>query len=115
MTTVTNLLRDLPSAAAAEVFETLLERPGLKLERIVSEGQTTPEDDWYDQESDEWVLLLAGAARLAIEVGSGDLEERDLVPGDALLLPARCRHRVTWTDPLRPTIWLGLHVTPPAA
>ncbi|WP_420347498.1 cupin [Pelagibius sp.] len=115
MIPVTNLLRDLPSAAAGEVFETLLERPGVKLERIVSEGQTTPEDDWYDQDRDEWVLLLAGAARLTVEVAGGAPEDRDMVPGDAILLPAHCRHRVAWTDPDRPTVWLGLHVTPARA
>ena len=107
MTSIVNLLRDLPSAQQEEVFESLLTRPGLKLERIVSQGQITPEGAWYDQEEDEWVLLLSGSARLAIE-GEG---EKDLAPGDALLLPAHCRHRVSWTDPLRPTIWLALHVT----
>ena len=106
MTAPRNLLRSLPPAAAEEVFEILLERPGVKLERIVSRGQTTPEGEWYDQDWDEWVLLLAGAARLTIE-GEG---ETDLGPGDALLLPAHCRHRVAWTDPLRPTLWLALHV-----
>ena len=107
MTRVTNLLRNLPGATTDEVFESLLERPGLKLERIVSWGQTTPEGEWYDQDQDEWVMVLAGAARLEIE-GEG---EKDLAPGDALMLPAHCRHRVSWTDPLRPTIWLALHVT----
>ncbi len=107
MTRVTNLLRELPNAASEEVFESLLQRPGLKLERIISLGQITPEGAWYDQDQDEWVMVLAGAARLEVE-GEG---ETDLVPGDALLLPAHCRHRVSWTDPLRPTIWLALHIT----
>ncbi|WP_422366156.1 cupin domain-containing protein [Pelagibius sp.] len=111
MTSKANLLRDLPPAASEEIFETLLQRPGVKLERIISSGQTTPEGECYDQEEDEWVLLLAGAAKLAVEGGAGTMEEHDLAPGDALLLPAHCRHRVTWTDPLRPTIWLALHVS----
>ena len=108
MTEPRNLLRALPAATAEEIFEVLLERPGVKLERIVSRGQTTPEGEWYDQDWDEWVLLLAGAARLTIE-GEGEAET-ELGPGDALLLPAHCRHRVSWTDPLRPTLWLALHV-----
>lgn len=109
MTPKTNLLRDLPPAAPAEIFETLLQRRDVKLERIVSRGQTTPEGEWHDQEEDEWILLLAGAARLTID-GEGD---HDLAPGDALLLAARHRHRIAWTDPMRPTIWLALHL--PAA
>ncbi len=106
VTTSRNLLEDLPPPAPAEDFETLLQRPGLKLERIVSYGQTTPEGEWYDQEQDEWVVLLAGAARLLIE-GEG---EQELKPGDAVMLPAHCRHRVTWTDPAQPTVWLALHL-----
>jgi cupin 2 domain-containing protein len=78
----------------------------VKLERIVSHGHATPEAGWYDQEQDEWVMLLAGAAGLLIE-GEG---ERALAPGDALLLPAHCRHRVTWTAPDQPTVWLALHL-----
>lgn len=104
---ITNLLRGLPLASPDEVFETLLQAPGVKLERIVSRGQTTPEGEWYDQGWDEWVMLLAGAARLLVE---DEDEEITLEPGDALLLPAHCRHRVTWTDPAQPTLWLALHV-----
>ena len=103
---ITNLMRGLPPASPDEVFEILLQGPGVTLERIVSRGQTTPEGEWYDQNWDEWVMLLAGAARLLIE----DEGEVTLEPGDALLLPARCRHRVTWTDPAQPTLWLALHV-----
>jgi cupin 2 domain-containing protein len=110
MTGIVNLLKDLPAAAPDEVFETLLARPGVKLERIVSRGQITPEGEWYDQDQDEWVLLLAGAARLTIQTAGAGEDEKDLAPGDALLLPAHCRHRVSWTDPQRPTVWLALHL-----
>ena len=106
MTRKKNLLTDLPSAGPEEAFEILLQRPGVRLERIVSHGQTTPAGEWYDQEQDEWVMLLSGAARLTIE-GEPDAE---LAPGDALLLPAHCRHRVAWTDPAKATVWLALHL-----
>lgn len=106
MTKTRNLLQDLPPAAPGEAFEALLQRRNVTLERIVSRGQTTPDGEWYDQDRDEWVLLLSGAARLLIE-GEG---ETALGPGDTLLLPAHRRHRVTWTDPTRPTVWLTLHV-----
>lgn len=101
-----NLLAPLPDARGAEVFTTLLDRPGVRIERIVSQGQATPPDAPYDQPHDEWVLLLAGAARLWID-GAG---ERDLAPGDALLIPAHTRHRVTRTQTEPPTVWLAVHL-----
>ncbi|WP_254070318.1 cupin domain-containing protein [Acidisphaera sp. L21] len=103
---MTNLLDDLPDATAAEVFTTLLARPGIRVERIVSHGQATPVDAPYDQPHDEWLLLLRGAAGLWLE---GEAE-RTLRSGDTLLIPAHCRHRVTWTAPNEPTVWLAIHL-----
>lgn len=100
-----NLLSQLPAAQPNEVFESLLRHPGFHLERILSWGQVTPEGEWYDQAQNEWVLLLAGAARLLVE----GQEALALGPGDAVLLPAHCRHRVIWTDPEKATVWLALH------
>lgn len=101
-----NLFEDLAAAASGELFTELLRRPRVRLERIVSMGQTTPADQPYDQDHDEWVLLVRGGARLWIE-GEG---ERTLRPGDHLLIPARRRHRVTWTKPNAPTVWVALHL-----
>ena len=103
---IANLLDDLPPAGSDEVFEPLLERAGVRLERIVSSGQSTPPDAWYDQEQDEWVMIVAGAARLCIE-GQGVF---DMKAGDSVFLPAHCRHRVEWTDPRQQTVWLALHL-----
>ncbi|HWJ71335.1 MAG TPA: cupin domain-containing protein [Sphingobium sp.] len=104
-----NLLAPLPDARGAEVFTALLARPGVRIERIVSQGQVTPPDAPYDQPHDEWVLLLAGAARLWMD-GTG---EHDLAPGDALLIPAHVRHAVTWTQADPPTVWLAVHLDGP--
>ena len=101
-----NILTGLPDARGGEIFETLVERNGVRVERIVSRGQTTPEGEWYDQAGDEWVLVVAGRAGLLIE---GEATPRELGPGDYLHLPARCRHRVAWTDPDSPTVWLAVH------
>ena len=101
-----NILANLPDASAGEVFETLVEGGGVRIERIVSRGQATPAGEWYDQPWDEWVLVVAGRAGLLIE---GEPEPRELAPGDHLLLPARCRHRVAWTVPDTPTVWLAVH------
>jgi cupin 2 domain-containing protein len=77
----------------------------VKIERIVSRGHATPEGEWYDQERHEFVLLVQGAARLAWADGS----ETALAPGDWLHIPARQKHRVTWTDPDQDSIWLAVH------
>lgn len=103
---VMSLLSDLPDARQAEIFQTLLEQSGLKLERIISWGQATPEGEWYDQDHDEWVLLVTGAASLQM---AGESVPRQLNPGDWLYLPAHCQHRVSWTTPDRETVWLAVH------
>ncbi len=95
-----------PGSPEREIFTELLSRPGLRIERIVSRGQCSPPGFWYDQPQGEWVLLQAGAALLQIE---GEAEPRRLQPGDWIDLPPRCRHRVTWTDPEEPTLWLAVH------
>lgn len=105
MSPVANLLADLPDASAGEVFTDLLARPGCRIERIVSRGQATPPDRPYRQAHDEWVLLLAGTARIAM-----DGAETALAPGEHLLIPAGTLHRVTFTDPDRPTVWLAIHL-----
>ncbi len=96
---------------ADEITETLCQGRGVRIERIVSTGQITPEGQWYDQDGDEFVLVVAGAARLLIE---GEAQDRELAAGDWLLLPAHCRHRVTWTDADKPTVWLAVHLAPTA-
>ena len=100
-----SLFADLPDGSGPEHFSELLGRPGLRIERIVSHGQCSPPGFWYDQPRDEWVLLLRGAAGLLIQ---GEAERR-LGPGDFVHLPARQRHRVTWTAAGEPTVWLALH------
>ena len=89
-----------------EWVEILTERSGLRIERIVSTGQATPKDQWYDQAWDEFVLLVTGAARLRIE---GEVDDRPMRAGDWIVLPAHCRHRVEWTQGQPPTIWLAIH------
>jgi cupin 2 domain-containing protein len=100
------LFEALTERRAEEEFSTLIEAPGLRLERIVSTGQATAAGKWYDQPRPEWVVLLTGSAGLLI---AGEAEPRRLVPGDWLLIPAGVRHRVEWTDADRPTVWLALH------
>lgn len=62
-----NIFANLPSALSAEQIDILLSTPGVKIERIVSHGQTSPEGFWYDQDDNEWVMVVAGAASVLIE------------------------------------------------
>ena len=100
-----NLLRDLPDARADEVIDGLVAAPGVRIERIVSHGQASPPGFWYDQEEAEWVLLLQGAARLRF---ADEPAPRLLGPGDHVHIAPRRRHRVEWTDPQQPTVWLAV-------
>jgi cupin 2 domain-containing protein len=103
---IRNLFIDLQSVRSKETVETLLENREFILERIVSTGQSTQEGQWYDQERDEWVVLLSGGAGLFFE---GEDEVKVLRPGDYLFIPAHKRHRLEWTDKRVPTVWLALH------
>jgi cupin 2 domain-containing protein len=94
-----------PDAGSAERFEALLSRPGLRIERIVSQGHASPAGFWYDQADGEWVLVLAGAARLRFE---DETDAHLLGPGDWVDIAPHRRHRVDWTDPTVATIWLAV-------
>jgi cupin 2 domain-containing protein len=101
-----NFFSEVPLQSPAEVMEILLQTDSCRLERIISSGQATPAGEWYDQDRPEWVLLLTGKAGLLFE---NESEMIIMKPGDYLHIPAHRRHRVEWTDPDRPTIWLALH------
>ncbi|MCW8919519.1 MAG: cupin domain-containing protein [Gammaproteobacteria bacterium] len=101
-----NLFNLTPQRLPQELCETLLQRQGVRLERIVSHAHTTPPGEWYDQAWDEWVVLLSGSATLKFESG----ELMPLTPGDHLLIPAHCRHRVESTDKRQQSVWLALHL-----
>jgi cupin 2 domain-containing protein len=101
-----NLFDDIPGALQAEEIRTLIAAGALRLVRIVSIGQATPPGAWLDQADHEWVVLLKGSAGLRLD---GEAAARTLSPGDHLLIPAHCRHRVEWTAADEPTVWLALH------
>lgn len=101
-----NLYAGIPDDLPGEIFETLAASDHVRIERIVSRGQASPPGFWYDQDGAEWVILLAGNARLLFK---GPDETVDLSPGDWVNIPAHRRHRVEWTDPDRETVWLAVH------
>jgi len=99
----------VPQPPAGEVIDELMHFGRLRVERIVSHGECSPPGFWYDQDEDEWVTLLAGAARLRYEDGGRVV---DLVPGDAEFIGAHVRHRVDWTAPDEETVWLAVFSAP---
>jgi cupin 2 domain-containing protein len=100
------IFTDIPVQLPIELCQTLFSKPTIRIERIVSKGHCSAENEWYDQNQDEWVILLQGAARLTFAQST----PVDLKPGDYLLIPAHCRHRVDWTDPDMESIWLAIHI-----
>jgi cupin 2 domain-containing protein len=100
-----NVFANIPQNAPQEIFETLLTAPTMRIERIISTGQATPENQWYDQDENEWILLLSGEAALRFENETAD---RVLTKGDYLHIPAHARHRVQWTSDIEPTVWLAI-------
>ena len=100
-----NLLASPTGAGPEEVTEVLAGSDVVRIERIVSSGQSSPPGFWYDQEEDEWVALLSGAAALTLRDPDETIQLR---PGDHLLIPAGRPHRVEWTSPDGQTIWLAV-------
>lgn len=101
-----NLFENIPAELPAELIEEIVTGSEFRAERIISRGHASPDGFWYDQEENELVVLLQGSAGLRLE---NQDELIVLQPGDYLLIPGHCRHRVEWTDTTRETIWLALH------
>jgi cupin 2 domain-containing protein len=90
-----------------EIFETIVNGKGdFKVERIVSNGQITPDDQVYDQDKDEIVFLLQGEARLFF---LEDNREVTMNKGSYVFIKARCKHRVTYTSSEPPCVWIAVH------
>ncbi|MBY0324517.1 MAG: cupin domain-containing protein [Reyranella sp.] len=100
-----NLFAALPARQADEQIDLLVDKAGVRIERIVSTGQASPPGFWYDQADDELVVLLSGAAQLRFEEGV----TLDMKPGDWVEIPAHVRHRVEATQAEPPTVWLAVH------
>lgn len=101
----TNIFADIPKQWHEELFENIISKDSLKIERIISKGHISPNSGWYDQENDEWVIVLQGEAVLSFE----NKEEVRLKAGDYINIPAHTKHKVSWTLPEKETIWLAIH------
>lgn len=104
-----NLYENIPENAPDELFTELLKAENVRIERIVSFGQASPEEFWYEQQENEWVLLLEGSATLRFDDGSSVV----MKCGDYLNIPAGQRHRVERTDSKERTVWLAVFYPSP--
>jgi cupin 2 domain-containing protein len=106
-----NIFAYIPGKLADEQFTELLSTPHVRIERIVSTGHSSPPGHFYDQDRAEWVLVLQGSAKVLFE---GEPEPIALGRGDHMHIPPHVRHRVEWTSPDEPTVWLAIHWQPDA-
>lgn len=98
-----NILKDILIDKSKEEFTDILNSENVRIERIVSNGQTSPDEFWYCQEENEFVLVLEGNAIL--EFDDKDIE---LKKGDYIDIKAGLRHRVKYTSNKETTIWLAV-------
>ncbi len=99
-----NIFSLLPQQLNKEIFDVLLQDKKIRIERIVSTGQTSPETGWYDQSENEWVIVLKGEAVVVFED-----KEITMSVGSYINIPAHTKHKVSWTHPKLETIWLAVH------
>ena len=101
-----NIFADLPADLQNEQVDELLRTKNFRIERIVSKDHTSPETGWYDQEENEWVLVLEGAGTILFAENNRQVT---LGKGDYLHIPAHAKHKVVWTEPEELTVWLAVH------
>ena len=101
-----NFFDNIPADLSQEVFQDIVSKDNVKIERIISHGQSTPSDQPYIQNNHEWVILLKGQAAITFD---DDHSEIILNPGDYLFIEKLRPHRVLWTLKDQTTIWLAVH------
>lgn len=99
-----NLFSSIPTTLDREIFEDLFKNENVRIEKILSKGHCSGENDWYDQDENEWVVVLKGAGTVVF----ADDRQVQLNEGDYLNIPAHTKHRVSWTDPDVVTVWLAI-------
>ena len=103
---IKNIFSDIQKHVPDEILENILQTDQFKIERIISRGHSTADGKWYDQDKNEWVMVLKGSAGLLFE---GNDKAVIMKTGDYINIPAHRKHRVEWTEPEEETIWLAVH------
>ncbi len=98
-----NIFANIHTNIQEELFKNIVTHKNIKIERIISKGHTSPSNGWYDQEENEWVIILKGEASLEFEDKIVDLKE-----GDYINIPAHQKHKVIQTSQNIETIWLAI-------
>jgi len=99
-----NIFSDIPANLPNEIFDDLITTDQLRIERIVSKGQTSPDTGWYKQSENEWLIVLSGYG--VIEFING--VKTTLKRGDYLNINAHKKHRVIETSADEATVWLAI-------
>ncbi|MGJ0310806.1 cupin [Aliarcobacter cryaerophilus] len=98
-----NIFKEIPIDKSEEKFFEIFKNENIKIEKIISNGQKSSDNFWYEQEKSEYILLLGGYAILEFE----DFEI-ELFKGDCLNIEAFKKHRVKFTSLDEPTIWFAI-------
>ncbi len=99
-----NLFQNIPDKLPDEIFETIAESNNVKVERIISDGHTSQPGFWYNQDQNEFVIILKGNAVLEFDEGVSV----EMTAGDYCIIPAHKKHRVSYTDKSGKTVWLAV-------
>jgi cupin 2 domain-containing protein len=100
-----NIFENILTDAENERIEVIANNENIVIERIISYGNVTPEGYWYNQDKNEWVLLLTGEAKLEFR----DNKTVDLKAGDYIMIAAHQEHRVVYTSKEPNCVWLAFH------
>lgn len=98
-----NIFDEISYDKNEEKFFEIFKNEIIKIEKIVSNGQKSPENFWYEQEKSEFILVLEGFAILEFEDRIVELKK-----GDCLNIKAMEKHRVRFTSIDEPTIWFAV-------
>ncbi len=98
-----NIFDEISIDKEDEKFFEIFKNDVIRVEKIVSNGQKSPQNFWYEQEKSEYILLLEGFAILEFEDCECELKK-----GDCLNIPAMQKHRVKFTTTDEPTIWFAI-------
>jgi len=99
-----NIFNNIPSEIPNEIFDDIIKTEQLRIERIVSKGQTSPDVGWYDQTENEWVIVLSGYGVIEFIDGT----QITLKQGDYFNIEAHKKHRVIETCADESTVWLAI-------
>lgn len=98
-----NIYQNIPDYAKTEIFEDILKSENIRIERIISYGPESNDSEWYEQNENEWVILIEGKAKLIFEDSELILEK-----GDHINIPAMKRHKVEIIEKENKCIWIAV-------